>query len=316
MKATKQRVAVLPDPVVDPWPVLWQSFERSMRADDASKRTIEVYRAGSERFYGFLLEHHLPTDPSAIDKQHVEEFLIWLRTERLAKPATVRARFSTLRRFFNWCVDEGEIDHSPMARMHGPKVEEPPPTILTEDEQRQLLNACKGDAFEDRRDAALLRLMLDSGLRRGEVAGIKLEDLSLDGMVVKILGKGNRPGVAFFGAKTARDLDRYLRVRSRHPRAALPALWLAQKGALSGDGVHHLVARRARLAGLDVKRTIHPHLTRHSWANALKAAGASDEDVMTLGRWRDAKVMRRYGASAALARAQETHRRLSPGDRL
>jgi hypothetical protein len=48
----------------------------------------------------------------------------------------------------------------------------------------------------------------------------------------------------------------------------------------------------------------------------MKAAGASDEDVMTLGRWRDRKIMARYGASAALARAQETHRRLSPGDRL
>lgn len=48
----------------------------------------------------------------------------------------------------------------------------------------------------------------------------------------------------------------------------------------------------------------------------MKQAGASDEDVMTLGRWQDSKVMRRYGASAAISRARDTHRRLSPGDRL
>jgi site-specific recombinase XerD len=240
--------------------------------------------------------------------------LIWLRTERQAKPATIRARYSTMRRFFRWLIEEGEMEHSPMERMHGPKVEEPPPAVLTEDEQRQLLNACKGDAFEDRRDAAILRLMLDCGARRGETAGIKLEDLDLDGQVVKILGKGNRPGVAFFGLKTARDIDRYLRLRARHPRADLPALWLAQKGGLTGDGIHHLIQRRAAMAGLG--RSVYPHLTRHSWANAMKSAGASDEDTMVLGRWRDAKIMRRYGASAAISRAQETHRRLSPGDRL
>jgi hypothetical protein len=47
-----------------------------------------------------------------------------------------------------------------------------------------------------------------------------------------------------------------------------------------------------------------------------KEAGATDEDTMTLGGWRDPKIMRRYGASTAQARARETHRRLSPGDRL
>ena len=48
----------------------------------------------------------------------------------------------------------------------------------------------------------------------------------------------------------------------------------------------------------------------------MKSAGASDEDVMTLGHCRDRKVMARYGASAAIERARETHRRMSPGDRL
>jgi site-specific recombinase XerD len=97
-------------------------------------------------------------------------------------------------------------------------------------------------------------------------------------------------------------------------QAALPALWLAQKGALTGDGVHHLVQRRAGLAGIE--RAVWPHLLRHSFAHAMKAAGNADEVVMTLGRWKDPKVMRRYGASAAVQRAKEAHRATSPGDRL
>jgi site-specific recombinase XerD len=161
---------------------------------------------------------------------------------------------------------------------------------------------------------ALLRLMLDTGLRRGEAAGIKLEDVDLDRQEITIVGKGDRSGVVFFGVKAARDLDRYLRVRPLHLHAGLHNLFLAQRGPLTGDNIHHLIARRARAAGFN--RTIHPHMTRHTWADGIKRAGASDEDVMTLGRWKDAKIMRRYGSSAAIGRARETARRLSPGDRL
>ena len=161
---------------------------------------------------------------------------------------------------------------------------------------------------------ALIRLMIDTGLRRFEAVGLQLEDVDLAGQQVRITGKGDREGVVFFGAKVARDLDRYLRVRARHYRAALPALWLAQKGALTGDGVHHLVQRRAALARIE--RPVWPHLLRHSFAHAMKAAGNADEVVMTLGRWKDPKVMRRYGASAAVQRAKEAHRATSPGDRL
>lgn len=293
---------------------MWESFERSLRAEGASRRTLDTYRDAATLFHDFLVARSYPLDATAQEKRHVEEFLTHLREEREAKPATVRNRFSALRRFFNFLLEEDEIEHSPMAHMRGPKVDEPAPEVLTDEELTRLLRACEGRGFEQRRDMALIRLMIDTGLRRFEAVGIQLEDLDLAGQQVRIMGKGGREGVVFFGAKVARDLDRYLRVRARHYQAALPALWLAQKGALTGDGVHHLVQRRAGLAGIE--RAVWPHLLRHSFAHAMKAAGNADEVVMTLGRWKDPKVMRRYGASAAVQRAKEAHRATSPGDRL
>ena len=85
-----------------------------------------------------------PLDPTVMEKRHVEEFLIHLREERGAKPATVRNRFSALRRFFNFLLDEAEIQHSPMARMRGPRVDELPPEVLTDAELSALLRACEG----------------------------------------------------------------------------------------------------------------------------------------------------------------------------
>src|SRR5258708_35739154 len=108
-----------------------------------------------------------------------------------------------------------------MVRMKGPTVDVIAPTVLTDDEQRCLLDACRGSSFEDRRDAAILRLMLDTGLRRGEVAAMTLEELDLQGQAVRLVGKGGRPGVVFFGVRTARDLHRYLRTQPRHRLADL-----------------------------------------------------------------------------------------------
>jgi site-specific recombinase XerD len=273
-----------------------------------------MYREAGQQAHAYFAEWSMPTDPAAIQKAHVEAWLIYLREERMVKPATLSARFSALRRFFKWLEEEAEIEQSPMLRLRGPKVEVNPPQVLTDDESRRLLDACRGSAFEDRRDAAILRLMLDTGLRRGEIAAMKLEDLHLSDQAISLVGKGARPAVVFFGVRVARDLDRYLRSRARHRLADLPWMWLAQNGALTGDGLLQMLQRRGRVGG--VTRHLHPHLLRHSWAHSMKMQGASDEDVMTLGRWRDRNVMARYGASAALARAQETHRRLSPGDRL
>jgi site-specific recombinase XerD len=311
-------IVQLSDPT-DPWYQLWSSFERGMRADSniTSRRTLEIYAEAGRQFHDFQIARHSTVDPARIEKLHVENWLIHLREERDAKESTIRARFSALRRFFNWCVDEGEITTSPMVRMKAPRVDEPAPGVLTDAEAKALLAACDGKDFEARRDMAIIRLMLDTGLRRFEVAAMTYDaaaiKMQLDTHLISVIGKGSRVGAVRFGDKTARDIDRYLRVRALHPRAALPALWLAQKGALTGDGVHHLVKRRAALAAI---RTIHPHLLRHTWAHTMKSAGASDEDVMTLGRWRDRKVMARYGQSAAFERAAETARRLSPGDRL
>jgi site-specific recombinase XerD len=286
-----------------------------MRFQRRSDQTRAAYAEASKQFHAYLLDHKLPTDPAELKREHVRNFIAHL-AERGASPATCRSRFSALRAFFGFLVREEEIEASPMTGMTAPKVDEQAPEVLTEDELRALLKACEGSEFEDYRDRALIRLMLDAGLRRGEAAGLLVEDLDLPNGTVLVLPKGRQQKEPrFFGVNTARELDRYQRrARARHRLAGLPNLWLAQKGPLQGDGVHHAIQRRARLAGIE--RRVWPHLLRHTFGHMLKSAGASDEVTMTAGGWRDSKSMRRYGASARVSRAQAAYRELSPGDRL
>jgi site-specific recombinase XerC len=80
-----------------------------------------------------------------------------------------------------------------------PHVPETPVAVLSETQIEQLLRACHGPRFEDRRDEAVVRLFLDASMRRAEMASIRLEDLDLDEQTVVVVGKGGRPRACPFG---------------------------------------------------------------------------------------------------------------------
>ena len=291
----------------------WASFARHRRAENMSPHTLTAYSAAATQLRDFLQSRGAATAPADIRREAVQDFIDHVRDTRSA--ATAATRYWGLRAFFAWLVDEGELDRSPLDRVKPPAIEERPPDVLSDEDVVALLRACGGRTFEDRRDAALIRFMLDAGVRVGELAGMTVDRLDLDDGRTRVMGKGRRERDVYFGPKTARDLDRYLRLRVAHRYVDLQALWLGLKGALTTSGVGQLLKQRAAQAGLDPTR-IHAHLFRHTFAHAWKAAGGSEEDLMTLGGWRSSTVMRRYGASAASVRAREAHRRLAPGDRV
>lgn len=102
--------------------------------------------------------------------------------------------------------------------MHQPSVPDEPVAIVTEQELTALLKVTSGKDLDSRREHAMIRLFLDCGLRVGEMSGQRLEDVDLDVYaVVHVIGKGSRPWAVPFGGKTGQALDRYLRVRAKHP---------------------------------------------------------------------------------------------------
>ncbi|MGH2776712.1 MAG: tyrosine-type recombinase/integrase, partial [Actinomycetota bacterium] len=249
---------------------LRESWKRTLLAENKSASTIAVYTSAVDLLSAYVETNHGAKTVDEIKKAEVEEFIADLLATR--KPATASNRYRALQAFFGWCVREGEVERSPMETMRPPSVPETPVPVLSDDQLRTLLKSCEGKTFEDRRDMAMIRLLLDTGMRRGELAGMTIVDVDFELDVALVVGKGSRPRACPFGKKTAVALDRYLRERVHHPQGDLEALWLGQRGAIKPNGVQQIVEKRGRRAGI---QGLHPHQLRHTFASSWLSQGGN-----------------------------------------
>src|SRR3954470_17706217 len=252
-------VATAP-PAIDDLSVLLPDWRPHLRARNVAPSTITSYLKVGDNLLVWLREAGMPTGAAGIAREHLEAFLAAL-SDRVS-PATVAKHYRSLQQLFRWLVEDGEITHSPMERMRPPAVPEQPVAILKDDELRALLDTCRGNSFENRRDTAILRMLIDTGMRAGELAGLSVADLDSDQSVAFVMGKGRRGRAVPYGAKTADALRRYLRARAQHPKADAPALWLGKQGPMTHWGLRQMLERRAAEAGIE---NVHPHRFRHTF---------------------------------------------------
>jgi site-specific recombinase XerD len=292
-------------------PDLQQSFLRELAAEHRSHNTVRLYGQAITFFSRWLEQQGREATLDELSRAAIREWLAVLAETH--EPGTVKVRYRGLYRFCSWLVDEDELDANPMAKLSPPTLKMKPVPVISDDDLVALLKACNGREFNDRRDEALIRLLLDCGVRISEACSLRVEDIDLNQAMALVKGKGDKIRPIYFSARTTRALDRYIRMRGRHRWVHLDALFLTQRGALSTDGARDRVKYRGQLAGIE---DLHPHRFRHTFAHDFLMNGGQERDLKRLAGWSSDVMLERYGASAADVRAKAAAQRLKRGDRV
>ncbi|WP_336857209.1 tyrosine-type recombinase/integrase [Sinomonas albida] len=288
---------------------LLPSWLLSLRAERKSASTIGSYERGVRMFVAWCADVERP---AVLDKPTVNAWVASLLDAGL-EGTTAVARQLAVRRFSDWLAAEGEIPADALLGLKPPKMDTKVVEPLTEAELKALLKACSGPEFIDRRDEAIVRLMLETGTRAGECASMLLDDVDLaSGVAIVRRGKGGKGRFVPFGPQTARSIDRYKRARASHRLASSPALWLGDRGKEFGySGLWKALGTRANAAGLV---GFHPHQLRHTAAHRWLAAGGSEGGLMSVAGWSRPDMLMRYTRARAADRAAEEARKLNLGD--
>jgi site-specific recombinase XerD len=286
------------------------SWVVALQAANRSPKTVTLY---GESVRGFLAWCERTDTPAELSKPTVGAFIASL-LHAGQSANTARVRQMALKRFSAWCAAEHEIDADALIGMPQPKLDVKVTDPLTELELRDLIKACHGNRFADKRDEAIVRFMTETGIRAGECANLALADIDVvRGLATVRRGKGGRARIVPFGPQTGLALDRYIRVRRTHKHTTSTALWLGDRdqATFAYTALFRALQRRARDAGID---RFYPHLLRHGMATRWLAAGGSEGGLMAVAGWRKREMLDRYTAATASSRAADEARRLRLGD--
>jgi integrase/recombinase XerD len=282
------------------------SFELHLRAERKSEKTIRTYIDAALWFAaGYLIAAGL-TDWSEVRAKHVQQWTVTLLGRY--SDSYANNQFRALQQFFKWYAteDPDEPRPNPMANLKPPKLGSKIVPVFTADELSKLVAACKGSGYRNRRDAAIMSLFRDTGIRLSELAGPTVADLVLREREATVTGKGDKQRTVKFTYDTARALDRFLRERARHTDARMSALWLGLRGPMTPSGVYQMIERRGEEAGVEV----FPHKFRHTFTHMYLDRGGAEGDLMELNGWASPQMLSRYGRSARSARARRAYDRI------
>tara|TARA_Y100000768_G_scaffold388076_1_gene381806 strand:+ start:8944 stop:9900 length:957 start_codon:yes stop_codon:yes gene_type:complete len=209
--------------------------------------------------------------------------------------STVARTVVAIRQFFSFLVYEQEVlSEDPSAEVAVPTVPDGSPKALTIDQIQSLLESPVGEEPVTYRDRAILEVLYGCGLRVGELVGLQVDDVDLDGQLLRVFGKGRRERIVPLGSPAADCLSQWmsgvgrnavLGLRGADRRGAETAVFLSVGGPkrgtqLSRMGAWRVVRYHGDKVGLGDALT--PHVLRHSCATHMLINGADIRYVQEL----------------------------------
>ncbi len=288
-----------------------EDFLASLRVERRlADNTVQSY-GRDLLLYGTFLRARGVESPTESGHDDLQAYLQWLSRRGLS--ARSRARnLSALRSFYRFLKLEGITERDPTEWIESPRGWRKLPRYLSGGEVEALLRRPDRKTPAGIRDAALLELLYDCGLRVSELAALKMGQVDVESWLVLVPGKGGKERYVPFGEEALDVLGLYL--RDGRPRMVKgegnPFLFPGRSsGHLTRQGIWKIVKRHLRASG--VMKDVSPHMLRHSFATHLLNNGADLRAVQMMLGHADISTTQIY-THLSQERLKKIHRKYHP----
>ena len=212
-----------------------------------------------------------------IDKDIIREYLKVLGNSNY-KSSSINRILSSLKNYYEYLEYKHLIEYNPLKDLNRPKKEKRLPNFINNNDYEEIIKkSLERTDFIGRRNTLLLELLYSSGIRISEALNIKIKDINMGDKSIRILGKGSKMRIVYFGEYAKEYLEEYLKVRN----SSLEYLFLNKNNTLlTRRGAEYIISNLVKTSLL--KKKVTPHTFRHSYATEMLNNGADIRSVQEL----------------------------------
>lgn len=239
-----------------------------------SVNTFEAYQRDCAKFFNFMNENYPEINIHTVELKHLEEFLWQINL----KNSSTRRIISGIKAYFKFLVLTDRLDNNPCELLETSRIEKLLPVVLSHEEIQKMLSVIDKSTYHGFRDSVIIEVLYACGLRISELLNLKKGDIYFKHEYIKVLGKGNKERLVPIGEKALQLLDLYIRNHrsklKKIDQKCKDIVFLNRRGRkLTRQYVFLAIKTAAQQA--EIKKNIHPHILRHSFASALVKGGAN-----------------------------------------
>ncbi len=262
---------------------LIKKYREYLVSQNYSKHTLRAYLGDVEQFFDFIKKFFPDENVSIeeINKSMFRDFLQHL-SEQKDGNRTLARKVISIRAFFSYMIQNGYTTHNPLIEIKIPKFEKYVATFLTEDDMRFVLQIPDQEDALGIRNLAILELLYSTGIRIGELAGLKIKDVDFRQNQIKVLGKRSKTRIIPMGSFAIAALEKYLKIRDSFIKDMdVPEVFVSKNGnPLSADELRYIVNKYLKV--IEKSKNYSPHTLRHTFATHLLNHGADLRSVQEL----------------------------------
>lgn len=242
--------------------------------------TIKNYEIDLRNFQDYLENNNL--DYASLSKDDIRKYLKFL-DDCSYKNTSISRHLSTLRSFYSFLLQNNIVDKNIFKTISSPKKEKKLPNVLQYSEIEKLLDCCDLNEPLEVRNRLIIEILYDCGIRVSELVNIKIDDLNLNNKEIRVLGKGRKERIVYFGDYTKDSILNYLEnvrplLSKSNQNNYLILNHLGNK--ISDRGVRLIIDKLITKSA--IKHKISPHSLRHTFATHLLNEGADLKSVQEL----------------------------------